>query len=188
MNDSEKLVERTVKSEEVFDGALLHVFRDEARLPDGSTSVREWIRHPGASAVLPVFDNGEVMLVKQFRYPLSQIFYEVPAGKIDPDETADQTARRELTEETGLVCDHFHYIGHFHPSVGYTDEVIHLYTAWGIQRTDQKADEDEFLLTEQRSFREVVEMVHSGEISDGKTMVAVLRAWHWWQQEGPFRV
>lgn len=188
MNDSDKLVEQTLSSQEVFNGRLLHVFLDEARLPDGTTSTREWIRHPGASAVLPVFENGDVMLVRQFRYPMSQIFYEVPAGKIDPDENADTTAERELKEEAGLGCKHFEYIGHFYPGIGYSDEIIHLYTAWDITTAEQQVDDDEFLIKERVPFREAVEMVHSGEISDGKTMVTLLRSWHWWKKKGPFSV
>lgn len=188
MKDSEKLVEQKIRSEEIFNGRLLHVFRDKALMPDGSTSTREWIKHPGASAVLPVFENGDVMLVKQFRYPVSQIFYEVPAGKLDPDETPDNTAKRELKEEAGLVCQQYHYVGHFYPSIGYTDEIIYLYTAWDIENYEQRVDEDEFLVKERLPFREAVEMVHSGEISDGKSMVTILRSWHWWQEKGPFKV
>lgn len=188
MNDSEKLVERKISSREVFNGKLLHVFSDEARLPDGSTSTREWIKHPGASAVLPVFENGDVMLVKQFRYPLQQIFYEVPAGKLDPGEAPESTGIRELEEEAGVSCEHIHYLGPFYPSIGYTDEVIHLYTAWGLTSFEQNVDEDEFLLKVRMPFQQAVEMVHSGEISDGKTMVTVLRAWYWWQEEGPFNI
>lgn len=82
MSDSEKLAEQKLKSKEVFKGRLLHVYSDTVRLPDGSTSTREWIRHPGASAVVPVFENGDIMLIRQFRYPLGKTFYEVPAGKI----------------------------------------------------------------------------------------------------------
>ncbi|SHF93720.1 ADP-ribose pyrophosphatase [Fodinibius roseus] len=188
MNDTHKLIEQTLSSKEVFNGRLLHVYVDEVSLPDGSTSTREWIKHPGASAVLPVFENGDVMLVRQFRYPMSQIFYEVPAGKIDPDEEAGSTARRELREEAGLTCSHFQYIGQFYPGIGYSDELIHLYTAWDIESFDQQVDEDEFLLKERIPFREAVDMVHSGEITDGKSMVTLLRAWHWWKEEGPFVV
>lgn len=188
MRDYQELIEQKLDSREVFDGKLLHVFIDEVRLPDGSTSTREWIRHPGASAVLPVFENGEVMMVKQFRYPVSQIFYEVPAGKVDPNETPDSTAVRELKEEAGLECRQFKYIGHFYPSIGYTDEIIHLYVAWDIETFAQNVDDDEFLIKERLPFHKVVDMVHSGEIADGKTMVTVLRAWHWWQQNGPFEV
>ncbi|MFH5832119.1 NUDIX domain-containing protein [Halalkalibaculum sp. DA3122] len=188
ISDSEQLVEKRISSKEIFDGRLLHVFFDEARLPDGSESTREWIKHPGASAVLPVFRDGDVMLVKQFRYPVAQIFYEVPAGKIDPGETADSTARRELKEEAGLTCQQFHYLGNFYPSIGYTDEIIHLYIAWEIEEFEQTVDEDEFLVKERVPFREAVEMAHTGEISDGKTAITLLRAWKWWQKEGPFEV
>lgn len=186
--DSNKLVEQTISSKEVFNGRLLHVFLDEARLPDGSVSTREWIRHPGASAVLPVFDNGDVMLVKQFRYPLSQIFYEVPAGKIDPGETAGSTAERELKEEAGLTCSRYHYLGHFYPSIGYTDEIIHLYVAWGIEEFEQRVDDDEFLIKVRIPFAEAVKMAQSGEISDGKTAITLFRSWNWWLDESPFEI
>lgn len=188
MNDSEKLVEQTLSSKEVFNGKLLHVFLDEVRLPDASNSTREWIKHPGASAVVPVFENGDTMLVRQFRYPMSQIFYEVPAGKIDPGESADSTAERELKEEAGLVCHNYSYIGHFYPSIGYTDEIIHLYIAWDIEVFDQQVDEDEFLVKEKLPFETAVQMIHSGEISDGKSIVTLLRAWHWWQQNEPIDI
>jgi len=188
MNDSHKLVERTLSSKEIFNGRLLHVFFDEAELPDGSTSTREWIKHPGASAVVPVFENGDIMMVRQFRYPMAQIFYEVPAGKIDPDENADSTAKRELREEAGLECQSFAYVGHFYPGIGYSDEIIHCYAAWNIASFDQQVDMDEFVITERLPFTEAIEMVHSGEITDGKTVIALLRTWHWWQQNGPFGV
>lgn len=188
MNDTDKLTEHRLTSKEVFKGRLLHVFLDEARLPDGSTSTREWIKHPGASAVLPVFENGDVMIVRQFRYPMSQIFYEVPAGKIDAGETADSTAVRELREEAGLVCNQFRYVGHFYPSIGYTDEIIHLYVAWEIESHEQQMEDDEFLLQERIPFKEAIEMVHSGEISDGKSIVSLLRSWHWWQKNEPFKL
>lgn len=188
MNDSHKLVEHTKSSEEIFNGRLLQVFLDEVRLPDGTTSTREWIKHPGASAVVPVYENGDIMLVRQFRYPMSQIFYEVPAGKIDPDDHADSTAERELKEEAGLECSSFAYVGHLYPGIGYSDEIIHLYAAWNITSFEQTVDDDEFLIKERLPFREAVQMVHNGEISDGKTMVALLRAWHWWQNEEPFEI
>lgn len=188
MNDSQKLVERPLSSQEVFKGRLLHVFLDKVRLPNSGTSTREWIKHPGAAAVVPVFENGDIMLVRQFRYPMAQIFYEVPAGKIDPDESANSTAERELKEEAGLECQSFDYIGHLYPGIGYSDEIIHLYVAWDIQSFEQREDEDEFLIKERLPFREAVEMVHNGEISDAKTMIALLRGWHWWQKEGPFEM
>ncbi|SMO46673.1 NUDIX domain-containing protein [Fodinibius sediminis] len=188
MNDSHELVERTISSKEVFSGRLLHVFFDEVSLPDGSRSTREWIKHPGAAAVLPVFENGDIMMVRQFRYPMGQIFLEVPAGKIDPCEEAGSTARRELKEEAGLTCEHYQYLGRFYPGIGYSDEIIHLYIAWDITSYEQQVDEDEFLLKKRLSFRKAVEMVHSGEIADGKSMVTLLRGWHWWQEHQPFSI
>lgn len=188
MNDPHKLVEYPLSSKEILKGQLLHVFFDDVRLPDGTISTREWIKHPGASAVVPVFENGDIMLVRQFRYPMSQIFYEVPAGKIDPKENADSTARRELKEEAGLTCENFHYVGHFYPAIGYSDEIIHLYAAWDITTFEQKVDDDEFLLKERLPFREVIAMVHRGEIADGKSIVTLLRVWHWWQEKGPFEI
>jgi ADP-ribose pyrophosphatase len=175
------LVETPLSSEEVFNGRLLHVFRDEARLPDGTTSTREWIKHPGASAVIPVFENGDILLIRQFRYPLQQIFWEVPAGKIDKGETPDTTAAREIEEEAGVRFGNSHYLGLFHPSIGYTDEVIHLYIAWNLTPVPQNVDDDEFLVRERMPFEEAVEMVYRGDISDGKTAVTLLKGWHWWK-------
>ncbi len=188
MEDSERLGEHKINSTEVFDGRLLHVFKDEVRLPDGQTSTREYIKHPGAAAVVPVFSNGDIMLIRQFRYPLLQTFYEVPAGKIDAGEDPEKTALRELKEETGLVCSRIEPLAPFHPSIGYTDEVIHLYCAWDITESRRQADDDEFLLTERLSFRKAVEMVYDGRITDGKSMVSLLLARHWWQNEGPFDI
>lgn len=188
MSDSHKLIERTISSQEVYKGRLLHVFFDKVQLPDGSKSSREWIKHPGASGVVPVFENGDVMLVRQFRYPMSQIFYEVPAGKIDPAESAGSTAKRELKEEAGLECRNFEYLGHLYPGIGYSDEIIHLYIAWEISLFEQQVEEEEFLIKQRVPFSEAVEMVHRGEISDGKTMVALLRGWHWWREKGPFKI
>ncbi|MEX1137436.1 MAG: NUDIX hydrolase [Balneolales bacterium] len=181
-----KLVERKIASKKVFSGKLLHVYKDTVRLPNGKTSTREWVKHPGASAVLPVFENGDVMLVKQFRYPLSQIFYEVPAGKIDPGEPPGITSCRELEEETGLVCEHMAYVGHFHPAIGFSDEIIYLYAAWGLNESRQNFDPDEFLQLERMPLHEAVAMIENGQITDGKTMACIYRALSWWHKHTPF--
>ncbi|MDZ7716447.1 MAG: NUDIX hydrolase [Balneolaceae bacterium] len=188
MKDFDQLIETEISSKEIFKGRLLHVFLDEARLPDGKISTREWIKHPGAAAVLPVFQDGDVMLVKQFRYPMRQVFYEVPAGKIDAGEEPEITAGRELKEEAGLICENMQYLGHFYPGIGYSDEIIHLYLAWDIEHTEQGSDDDEFVINHRLPFKEAVDMVYSGEISDGKSMVTLLRAWHWWQNNEPFKI
>lgn len=188
MEKMKKLVEYKQKSEQLFKGRLLDVNIDHVTLPDGTTSTREWIRHPGASAVLPVYENGDILLLRQFRYPMSQIFYEVPAGKIDPGEDPLQTAIRELREESGLSADSMRYIGHFYPSIGYTDEIIHLYVAWNLNQEHTNMDDDEFLLPERLSFREALKMVNQGNIPDGKTIICLMLAWQWWQEKGPFVV
>lgn len=188
MEKKEALEEQKITSKQVFEGRLLHVYKDEVRLPDGSVSTREYIKHPGAAAVVPVYENGDIMLIRQFRYPLRETFLEVPAGKIDAGEAPDVTARRELKEEAGLEINHLHYLAPFHPSIGYTDEIIHLYCAWDIKDTGQEVDEDEFLLKERMPFRDAVAMVCEGAITDGKSMVALLQAWRWWQQQGPFEI
>ncbi|MEX0719809.1 MAG: NUDIX hydrolase [Balneolaceae bacterium] len=188
MNEHKLLVEKKIKSEEIFKGKLLHVFYDEARLPDGNTSAREWIKHPGACAVVPVFANGDLMMLRQFRYPVAQIFWEVPAGKIDPGERHNTTAMRELQEEAGVKTDDFAYVGHFYPGIGYSNEVIHIYIAWNLEAATQEVDDDEFLTRERIPFQKAVEMVHSGEINDGKTVICLLRAWEWWKKNGAFDV
>lgn len=188
MKDHKLLVEKKLTSKEVFKGKLLHVFYDEVELPDGAVSSREWIKHPGACAVVPVFENGDIMMIRQFRYPMRQIFWEVPAGKIDPGEAQDKTAFRELREEAGVVTSDFAYVGHFYPGIGYSDEIIHIYTAWNLKSTPQAVDDDEFVTKERISFKEALNMVHSGEINDGKTVICLLRAWHWWQENKPVQI
>lgn len=179
MHPTLNLVERTLESKPVFSGVLLNVNRDQALLPDGSTSVREWIKHPGACAVVPFFDNGDVMLLKQYRYPVKQLFWEVPAGKIDEGEPQHITAERELHEETGVKSGKLHYIGHFYPCIGYSDEVIHIYAATDLTIVPAETDDDEFVEPVRISFDEALRMVDSGEINDGKTVICLLRAKSW---------
>ncbi len=182
MKHSQDLVERTQSSKKVFDGKLLQVYYDDALLPDGSSSTREWIKHPGACAVVPIFENKDIMLIKQFRYPMSQIFYEVPAGKIDPGESPDTTAKRELLEEAGLKCNQLHYVGHFYPAIGYADEVIHIYAGLELTEIENNTDEDEFVVNERISFEEAIRMISTGEINDGKTIICLQRVWAWLNQ------
>lgn len=182
MKDSGQLTEEKISSKEIYDGVLLHVFSDEVRLPNGNTSVREWIKHPGAAAVVPIFSDGDVMLIKQFRYPLRKVFYEVPAGKIDKGEAPENTAERELKEETGIIFNELISLGDYHPTIGYSDEVIHLYMAQNVELAESKVDEDEFIITEKLPFEKAIEMAYSGEITDGKTIAALLRAKHFLEE------
>ncbi len=180
------LLEKKIQSEKIFSGTLLHVYRDQVLLPDGETSVREWIDHPGASAILPVFESGHVQLLKQFRYPLQRNFLEVPAGKIDRGEDPLVAAKRELEEETGIHGKNWISLGEFYPCIGYTNEVIYLYVTWDLDVSDNRVDDDEFLKPVRIPFQKAIDKVYSGEISDGKTVVNILRAAHWWKQHTPF--
>lgn len=170
------LNERLIKNELVYDGVLLKVQRSEARLPDGSTGVREWIAHPGATAVIPLTDKGTVILVKQFRYPLGKVTVEIPAGKLDPGEEPVVCAHRELREETGMTATKLDYIGSFVTTPAFTDEVIHLYVGTGLVAGNEATDADEFIDVEERSLEDVFKAVEAGEINDAKTMIALLLA------------
>lgn len=168
------LIEKKLSSQCVYKGCLLHVWKDEVELPNGKTSIREYIRHPGAVVVVPVLDNGNLVLEKQFRYPSNQVFIECPAGKIDPGESLEETARRELLEETGYDCTELNYLGKTHPGIGYTDELIYLYEGRGLIRLDTARDEDEFLEIFDIPLQEAYQMVVKGEITDAKSMAAIL--------------
>lgn len=181
MHLTQRLVERTLETRLVFDGLLLNVNKDIAVLPDGRQAVREWIRHPGACAVVPIYENGDIILVQQFRYPVKQLFLEVPAGKIDIPEPPDRTAIRELEEEAAVRGD-MHYIGHFYPGIGYADELIHIYAATGLIAAPGLTDADEFVEPFRIPFAQAIEWVHQGVINDGKTVICLLRTWNWYQQ------
>ena len=170
------LAEQKKHSEKVFTGELLHVFKDEAILPDSSTGRREWIQHPGACAVVPMFGNGDCVLIQQFRYPAQQLFWEVPAGKIDFSEDPLSTAKRELKEETGYRAEQWTYIGHFYPAIGYADEIIHLFLALDLSQHGQHLAEDEYLRVRHIPVGEVYEKLFGGAIDDMKTNTALVRA------------
>lgn len=171
------LNETPITSEAVYDGVLLHVRRDEVRLPDGGESVREWIDHPGASAVVPLFDDGSTVLLRQFRYPPRREFLEVPAGKFDrPDEDPEALASRELEEEAGLRAERFTLLGKTYPGIGYSNEVIYLFLAEGLSEGEAGSDDDEFVEPVRLPLAEAVAMAKRGEILDAKSCVALLLA------------
>ncbi len=182
------LLEVQKSSRNVFDGKLLKVYVDDVLLPDGSTSTRDWIKHPGASAIVPVFDDGTIMLIKQFRYPSRRNFIEVPAGKIDSGESPKSTAERELTEETGITCKFIEKAGSFFPAIGYADEEIYVFVAWGLTQTDQDVDDDEFIIKHRVPFSEALKLIYSGEIQDAKTICSIIQAHQWWLKNNPFPV
>lgn len=171
------LVEEPISSEEIFNGKIVHLFRDTVRLPNGKPATREVIRHVGAAAVVPLTDEGNVILVRQYRYPFAQVMLEIPAGKLDTGENPIDCARRELIEETGYDAKELVYLGAFYPSVAMLNEVIHLFLAKNMTLRETNLDEDEFLHVEQRLLSELVEDIMAGGVPDGKTQAAVLKAW-----------
>jgi ADP-ribose pyrophosphatase len=168
------LTEKQVSSQQVFDGTLLKVYRDAVALPDGSPGTREYIKHPGAVAIVPLFDDGRVLLERQFRYPHHREFIEVPAGKVDPGEPHLETAKRELLEETGYVAAQWSRVGVIHTAIAYTDEAIEIFLARALEKRERKLDAGEFLETFTVPFAEAVAMIRDGRITDAKTVSALL--------------
>lgn len=167
------LAETMIEGTQVFKGQLLDVRRDRVRLPDGGEGTREYIRHQGAVVVVPVQDDGKLVLERQFRYPLGRVLIEFPAGKIDPGEDIDTTARRELREETGLTATEWRHLGVMHPCVGYSDERIEIFLAQGLKQGGQDLDHGEFIDVLTMSLDEAFSAVRRGEITDAKSVTAL---------------
>ena len=170
------LIETTVSSEILAQGKLLTVRYDEARLPNGTISGREYVTRPDAVGVVALTKDGEVVLERQFRYPLKQVFIELPAGKIDVGEPVLQTGQRELLEETGYSGKDWMKLGVQHPCIGYSNEVIHIYLATGLTLGDHARDIDEAMDVFVWPFARVMQAIENGEITDSKTMGAMLLA------------
>lgn len=179
-----ELEEHTISSEVIASGGMLTVKRDQVRLPNGHQSQREYVLHPGAVVVVPLLDNGNIIFERQFRYPLHQVFIELPAGKIDPNEAILTTGQRELLEETGYTANEWVKLGLQHPCIGYSNEVIHMYLARGLSLGQHQRDADETLEVFEMSLPRSMEMILNGEITDGKTIVAMLFAERYLTQHG----
>jgi len=185
MTDESKLIEREKSSELIFDGRVLHLYRDEVTLPDGSESVREYCNHNGGVCVLPLTDDGEVILVKQYRYAHRKCTLEIPAGKLEVGEKDDirSAALRELKEETGAECEELIYLGEMYPSPALLSEVIYMYFARGLKFCEKHLDDDEFLECERVPLERMLEMICEGTLPDAKTQIAALRVWKMLSEE-----
>ena len=171
------LREEMVSSETIFQGKIIKVTLDQARLPDGSVASREVVYHPGGVAVLALDEDKTVYLVKQYRYPIQPMLLELPAGKLDHGAQEDVLlgAQRELSEETGLEAAKWTYLGHTLASPGFCDEALHMYLAQGLTRKGQHLDEDEFLDVVTMPFDELVKQIMDGTVTDGKTVSTTLK-------------
>lgn len=159
-----------------YQGVIINVALDQARLHNGSRVLREVVEHPGGVAVLPLDQDGYVYCVKQFRYPFQCHLLEIPAGKLEPGEDPRLCAERELSEETGFTAGRFVSLGEFYSSPGFSSEILHLYLALDLQEGEAHPDQDEFLDRIRIPLSELKERVLRGELHDGKTVVAVLKA------------
>lgn len=179
-----ELFEKTLEQEYKYEGRILNLRVDKAELPNGETCVREVVEHHGGVTVAALTNEGELLFVRQFRYPYGEVVLELPAGKLEKDEDPFRAGIRELREETGAVAEKYVDLGKFYPSPGYCGEIIHLYGATGITFKEQSLDEDEFLSVEKIPLSTAVEMVLNNEIPDGKTQAAVLKmAMRTWYEE-----
>ena len=171
-----ELIEKKLNTEEIFYGTVLHVQRDAVELPNGRNGIREVIRHVGAVCIAPLTDDGELVVERQYRYPIDQVITEIPAGKLNyAGEDRLAAAQRELKEETGYTAERWTDIGLYYPAPAYSDEKITMYLAEGLHEGERKLDEDEFLDVVKVPLAELVDQVAEGKITDGKTQIAVLK-------------
>ncbi|MBW1859931.1 MAG: NUDIX hydrolase [Deltaproteobacteria bacterium] len=158
----------------LYNGKIFDVVLEKVTLPNGVVKNREIVRHPGAAAMVPILDDGNVVLIKQYRHAVGQFVWEIPAGTLEPEEGPLACARRELVEETGYEAATFHKLTEIWPAPGYTDEHIHIFLATGLTKAEQKLEDDEVLETQPTPIDTAIGMIRTGEIQDGKTIVGLL--------------
>lgn len=173
------LYEKMIESDEIYNGKIFKVLKDTVRLANDKTSTREIIRHNGAVCIVPLTENSEVIIEKQFRYAINQITLEIPAGKLEVGEDTLECAKRELEEETGYIAENIELMGEYYASPAILDEKITMYLATGLKKSGRvKLDEDEFLEVLSLPIDKLVSMIMSGEIKDAKTQCGILRVWN----------
>lgn len=175
------MAEITRSSTHIYSGKFLQVYRDETELPDGAPAIREWIKHPGAAAILALTDDHQLLMVRQYRYATRTEYLEIPAGKRDAGEDPLETAKRELEEETGYVAERWTYLAALHPCIGYSNEVIHYYLAEGLTRGKMAPDEGEWVELVLIPVAEAYRMAREGALPDSKTVSGLFLAESWWR-------
>lgn len=173
-----KLTETKIDSQTIYEGKIINVYKDTVLLENGKKTTRELVTHQGGVCVVAVTDDNYVYMVEQFRYPFNKVILEVPAGKIDPNEEPLTCGKRELKEEVGVIAKNYENLGDFYPTVGFTNEIIYTYLATDLEVSKQQLDEDEFINIKKLPLKQVYNMVMSGEIKDGKTQTAILKAYN----------
>ena len=170
------LKENKISSKIIYQGRLLDVRSDKVILPNGKTSTREWIKHPGAVCMIPRLPDNKIALIRQYRYPVNKEMIELPAGKLEENENPVTCAKRELEEEIGYRTEKLTFLTNLHPAIGFADEIMRLYLAEDLVKTTSNKDEDEFLELIPTSLNKAVEMVWKGKITDVKTIIGILWA------------
>lgn len=170
------LEEKTLSSETIYEGVIFTVKKDSAELENGTVARRDIILHSGGVCVIPITENNEIFMVRQYRYPFHEITCEVPAGKLNYGENHAECGRRELLEETGCTCSEYIYLGEMYPTPAYNSEITHMYLAKGLEYKKQNLDEDEFLDVVKIPLEKAIQMVMDNEIKDGKTQLVILKA------------
>lgn len=174
----EKLIEKEIKANKLYDGRVINLRVDDVLLPDGRPAKREYVQHRGGAAILAMDDEGMVYMVRQFRYPYRETLLEIPAGKLEAGEEPIVTATRELAEETGLIAERLAPYGVIYPSPGYTDEKLYIFFASGLRQREAHPDADEFLNVVRMPFEQALQGVLTGDIKDSKTCYAILKYAH----------
>ncbi|NLT13259.1 MAG: NUDIX hydrolase [Clostridiales bacterium] len=174
--------EKQISTKTVYQGRIVNVRNDIAELKNGHHVPREVVEHPGGVAVVAVDDNGCVMMVRQYRYPMGEELLEIPAGKLEYCEDHCDCAVRELSEETGCTADHIVFLGPIYPSPGFSKEILYIYLATGLVRGAAHPDEDEFLSVEAVPMETLINKIMAGEIKDGKTIIGILKAQKYLEQ------
>jgi ADP-ribose pyrophosphatase len=168
------LKEHKITSNQIFSGKLVDLYLDNVRLPNGKKSTREWLDHPGAVCLVPILNNGDILLIRQFRYGPRQEFIEIPAGKIDKNEEPLECGFRELEEETGYKSNKLTFLTNIHPAIGFSNEKMWMYLAEELELSERKLDEDEFLELLPTPLNMALKWVFSGKITDVKTIIGIL--------------